>query len=169
MKKEEKQQRFEDNNELWCNLCKRFKPAQEFYPIKKYRYYSETNLGYRFYCAECEYNKRKPQNKEYHKKRVSRLKKKYVDMFGGQCQRCGYNEFIGSLHFHHIKPQEKEGIPTRIMYSKNEEIALRELDKCVLVCANCHQAIQNGYCRPKFVKVELGYVIEDSSIHNTTS
>jgi hypothetical protein len=66
-------------------------------------------------------------------------KKELIDLKGGKCIKCGYNKCDRALTFHHRVPSEKRfGLDiTNIMrYPKNE--VLIELDKCDLLCSNCH-------------------------------
>ena len=61
-----------------------------------------------------------------------------VEYKGGACVLCGYNKSHAALEFHHIDPHEKDiqiGVKANIAWSK---IKL-EIDKCVLLCANCHR------------------------------
>ena len=63
-----------------------------------------------------------------------------VNYLGGSCQRCGFNENLAALQFHHRDPNVKEfGINRGI--SKNFESVKAELDKCDLLCANCHATV----------------------------
>ena len=55
---------------------------------------------------------------------------------GGKCSRCGYNEYIQILHFHHLKDKVKE--VTRMMKEEHMKI---EAQKCTLLCPNCHAII----------------------------
>ena len=59
---------------------------------------------------------------------------------GGKCQRCGYDKCEGALQFHHRNPEEKEFTLGQINLSKDFSIdeLLQEVDKCDLLCANCH-------------------------------
>ena len=60
---------------------------------------------------------------------------------GGCCQCCNYNRYVGALEFHHLNPDEKDfGIASK-GYTRSWERNKEELDKCVLVCANCHREI----------------------------
>jgi len=64
-----------------------------------------------------------------------------VEYLGGKCQVCGYNRCLGSLVFHHIDSSTKEfGISSK-GHSRSWERVKEELDKCVLVCSNCHGEI----------------------------
>jgi predicted metal-binding protein len=79
-----------------------------------------------------------------------RIKAKMIEYKGGKCQICGYNECHGSLTFHHIDPNEKE-ISIGSMVRKWEKIK-PELDKCLLVCSNCHDEIHQGIIDPNELK-----------------
>lgn len=65
-----------------------------------------------------------------------RKKARAVAYKGGACQICGYNKSLVALHFHHRDPSKKDFIISRA--SKSWEAVLAELDKCDLLCANCH-------------------------------
>ncbi len=57
---------------------------------------------------------------------------------------CGYNTHVGALDFHHVDPSTKEfGVSNKGMTRSWEKIKA-ELDKCILVCANCHREIELG-------------------------
>jgi hypothetical protein len=63
---------------------------------------------------------------------------------GGKCQCCGYNKYVGALEFHHINSEEKDfGISAK-GYTRSWERVKEELDKCILVCANCHREIHGN-------------------------
>ena len=64
-----------------------------------------------------------------------------VTFKGGCCEVCGYNKCIAALEFHHLDPSEKEVSisTTNVAWS----IVLAELEKCVLLCANCHREAHN--------------------------
>lgn len=68
-------------------------------------------------------------------------KKRCVEYKGGKCQNCGYSKCLGSLIFHHLDPTRKEfGISSRTV----KWITLKtELDKCILLCSNCHGEIHD--------------------------
>ena len=65
-----------------------------------------------------------------------------IEYLGGHCTDC-LNEFPPYVYdFHHLNPEIKEHSITRIMGRKWENI-VTELDKCVLLCANCHRIREN--------------------------
>ncbi len=78
-------------------------------------------------------------------KSVMRTQKKKkliaVEAFGGKCCICGYNKCSEALEFHHLNKTEKELSPSYIIMRWSFERARPELDKCLLLCANCHREI----------------------------
>ena len=60
------------------------------------------------------------------------------------CVRCGESH-PACLHFHHLNPEEKRIEVARMAktnYSK--KAILDEMDKCVVLCANCHRKEHYG-------------------------
>lgn len=71
-----------------------------------------------------------------------RTKLKLVEYKGGKCQCCGYSKCIEALEFHHIDASSKEfSISGK---SSSFEKLKKEVDKCILVCSNCHKEIHAG-------------------------
>ena len=61
---------------------------------------------------------------------------------GGRCIVCGYSRYLGALDFHHIEPSKKElGIGNS---NFRLEEAIKEIEKCVLLCSNCHREYHAG-------------------------
>ena len=67
-------------------------------------------------------------------------KKKAIEYKGGECVICGYKGYSAAMDFHHLDPKTKEGLKQHKSFESNKE----ELDKCVLVCSNCHRGIHSG-------------------------
>ncbi len=53
---------------------------------------------------------------------------------------CGYNKCLSALEFHHIDPLKKDFNISQFRTTSFESIK-KELDKCDLLCANCHREI----------------------------
>lgn len=82
----------------------------------------------------------------YENQKLRGLKRKYeaVLVRGGKCERCGYDKNMSALDFHHINPDEKEfEIDIRKFSNTNLEDLQKEIDKCILLCANCHREEHN--------------------------
>ena len=88
------------------------------------------------HCEECG-DKQKQRIRERHKT----LKEKAVAYLCGKCIDCGLqSEYAEVYDFHHRNPEEKSmGVTKMIRASKRWEAIREELDKCVLLCANCHR------------------------------
>lgn len=63
-----------------------------------------------------------------------------IEYKGGKCIRCDYDKCVWSLDFHHRDPEEKD-LKWRHMRTWKFDNIKSELDKCDLVCANCHREI----------------------------
>lgn len=72
-------------------------------------------------------------------------KLKSLEYKGTKCSICSYDSCIRALDFHHLNPNEKEYSISGIMNHRWSFIK-KELDKCVLVCANCHREIHDKLC-----------------------
>ena len=75
------------------------------------------------------------------------FKQKLVDIKGGKCVKCGYNKSNAALQFHHLDPEEKDFQFSKYRltsFEKNKDKIMKELDKCILVCANCHAEIHSA-------------------------
>ena len=70
------------------------------------------------------------------------IKQRLIEYKGGKCQICGYNRCQEALDFHHINQSEKDY--TIYGGTKSFETLKKEVDKCILVCANCHREIHDG-------------------------
>lgn len=82
------------------------------------------------YCAACQTTVRR-----------ERIRRKLAEYKGGKCERCGYDKCTRALAFHHRDPKEK-----LFNISGNEcrswEIVKREVDKCDMLCHNCHAEVE---------------------------
>ena len=69
-------------------------------------------------------------------------KKELVDYLGGKCEKCGYNKNYASLTFHHKDITTKSfPISGRNLTDKPLETLYLEVDKCILLCHNCHSEL----------------------------
>ena len=62
----------------------------------------------------------------------------------GKSRVCGYDRSVEALEFHHIDPSQKTfGIAAK-GYTNGWDKMKAELDKCVLLCSNCHKEVEAG-------------------------
>ena len=123
-----------DNFSIPTNLIKKCEICGENFSVTQ-------NGGSRKYCYSCS-----PSYKTSEERATSitilrhAMKKEAVKRKGGKCEICGYNKCIEALQFHHSNPEEKEfQVSSGNIRSWKEY--WNEVQKCQLVCANCHAEI----------------------------
>ena len=80
-----------------------------------------------------------------------RKKERMVYVMGGKCQICGYDRCLRALEFHHINPKEKD-FTLSSANNINWDDTCEELQKCILVCSNCHEEIHAGIVKSSILK-----------------
>jgi hypothetical protein len=125
------------------------------------RFKKPIDYGVTRICPKCDrecninefYNRRGKENASVYcrvctniqsKQRQQNLKKEMINYKGGECQVCGYSRYQGALEFHHTNPNLKDFNISNLKHYKLDEVVKEELDKCVLVCSNCHREIHGG-------------------------
>jgi len=80
------------------------------------------------------------------KQRLDKRKRKVwaIDYLGGICMSCEQTFHPSVYEFHHLDPKEKDRDPSK-MLQLSLDVLTNELDKCILLCANCHHITHNGY------------------------
>ena len=87
------------------------------------------------------YADRREQNILAVSKRRKKIKLLAIEYKGGKCIICGYAKYVGALELHHLNPHDKKfGIGDK-GYTRSWDKVREELDKCVLLCANCHREV----------------------------
>lgn len=76
--------------------------------------------------------------------RQQHCKKLAVAYKGSKCLNCGFSEYLGALEFHHLDLKKKDSRISRMSNRKLTDELKQELDKCVLLCANCHRMAHAG-------------------------
>lgn len=79
------------------------------------------------------------------KKRRKFLKQKAVEYKGDVCQLCGYKHCVDALDFHHLNESKKRFGLSQNGITRSWQKVKEELDKCVIVCANCHREVHAGF------------------------
>lgn len=112
-----------------CPSCNEIKPLNEFYSRR-------GKEGSSVYCKLC--------TKKQTLDRQRKIKQDAINYKGGVCQECGYHRCNGALEFHHLDPSKKDFSISKLKgYKFNEKIKI-ELDKCVMLCSNCHREAHAG-------------------------
>jgi len=76
-------------------------------------------------------------------KRRRKLKQLAVEYLGGSCVKCGYNKSVSALDFHHVDPTTKSFGIAENGFTRSWDALQSELDKCILICANCHRELHH--------------------------
>ena len=105
-----------------CPHCERVLAPDKFYRRRR-------NNNFSVYCKDC--------SSQQVVARQQVFKEKCVAYKGGKCERCGYKKSLKALQFHHKDPNKKENIVSYFKLHKFEA-AIPELNKCAMLCANCH-------------------------------
>jgi len=129
LKKFELKSRSREKESRVCPRCDQEKKLDEFYQRR-------GKAGASSYCKVC--------TNEQTTERSKAFKKRAVEYKGGCCEKCGYKKYIGALEFHHLNPNEKDFQLGGIKLLELTEAIKEELDKCILVCSNCHKEIHGG-------------------------
>lgn len=83
----------------------------------------------------------KEQSKGKTRKRRKENKIRAVNYLGGECERCGLTSpYYSVFDFHHRNPEEKEADPGTLLH-RSWEVVFNEINKCMLLCANCHRIV----------------------------
>lgn len=96
--------------------------------------FEKSKNGYR--CKKCRSGNVAKQRKE--------LKARLVRESGGRCVNCGYNKSLWSLEFHHRDAATKDREVGHLIRDRKYEAAKAEVDKCDLVCSNCHGELEEA-------------------------
>lgn len=130
---------FPQEIERVCRDCKQLKMC------KWLSSFTQTGKPeYRPRCRDC-HNKylsrvrkaQRPRNTTLALDRKYVAKQRCVDYLGGRCVRCGYERCIKALTFHHRDPATKRFTVSQMLDASWAVLSV-ELDKCDLLCFNCH-------------------------------
>jgi 5-methylcytosine-specific restriction endonuclease McrA len=131
-------------NQQTCKEC------QQILPLENFEFNKKSSL-YRRICKICNYKK--------FKNKRNKQKDECITLLGSKCQNCGFKKFRSSMQFHHIKDKSIE-INNLIGRDYQKEKILIELDKCCLLCSNCHDAFHGSDIKLEFMKIKFGYTIK---------
>jgi hypothetical protein len=128
-----------------CTLCKKKLSYTEFHKRK------DTLDGYQSRCKKCAIEIAKSHYKNYSDEFKSRSKN-YILVFKNvvnnikakyKCCCCGFDNPI-CLDFHHLDSSKKDFNIAHLVTRKNKSDLVKEINKCVVVCSNCHRLVHDG-------------------------
>lgn len=84
-----------------------------------------------------------------------RTKTAAVKYKGGKCERCGWTGPIAAFEFHHIDDNKEFAVGA--CANKKWEVVKKEVDKCELLCSNCHRIEHAKHEEEDFLKEVENY------------
>lgn len=89
----------------------------------------------------------------YFHRRKRRIRQKIEQIVGYSCWICGYDKCKRNIHFHHVNEETKSfGLTARELMLKWDRI-WPEMQKCIVLCGNCHGEVHEGIISEEEVKV----------------
>ena len=126
-----------------CSKCNTEKQEDQFNYKNKSKSILQSN------CRSCQkimkdlhYQKNKKRYYEKNKKRKQDYKKWFIEYKKDlRCVKCDENH-PAVLDFHHQDPSKKDGgISAMIHFAHSKENILEEINKCIILCSNCHRKL----------------------------
>ncbi len=128
-----------------CIRCKRRRPEDQF--AIKHR--KSGRIYRKSYCRPCwnaylvERRKRDPEARKKHNAAVQRRKRELAEEVQHYktehpCVDCGYHWNPWQMQFDHPPGVTKVGDVAQLVYGGSPTKLWEEIEKCELVCANCH-------------------------------
>jgi uridine phosphorylase len=104
-----------------CSDCKKTLSKDNFY---------KKGLRLQSKCKKC--------HNKYCIKRWTNRKVEAIEYMGTYCLDCNKSYHYSVFEFHHLIPYEKDMSWIKMRLTSKDKMK-KELDKCVLLCANCHR------------------------------
>ena len=111
-----------------CRYCNKYYPESHFGVART----TETKVYRRHKCRAC-YRTTKQILQERYRKWFTDYKKKK------RCERCGFKDHR-ALDFHHLTTKAFT-IGDQAYYHYNPDRVKKEMEKCIILCANCHRIL----------------------------
>jgi len=104
---------------------------------KNLAYFYKNRNKYSCYCKDCSVRI------TTERRRIQ--KQNMLEYKGARCTICGFDKHPAALHLHHRDCSDKEFNFSRKNRMVMTDEIIKELDKCDVVCANCHAIIHAKY------------------------
>ena len=132
-------------------MLKKCKSCDVEHPISEFHRNRRSSDGHHYQCKLCVAVQRKGE----YTGAVARRKRQYAierrqnhqavinEVKRAGCRLCEEKE-ISCMDFHHVDPTQKNFILGSENAGRSLASILAEIDKCVVLCANCHRKIHAG-------------------------
>lgn len=109
--------------------------------LKQGKEYTESKHGQKVRKLYYQINKTQLNKKGYlARKKAIKLMIETLKING--CAICGYDKCNAALVFHHVNPEDKKFNLGN--FRQPVDKIVEEINKCILLCANCHREIHWG-------------------------
>lgn len=134
-----------------CRNCGETKSLDDFHKDGK----KSSKDGRHSYCKTCSIEKAKAAYRRQTPERKAELKQQALEKKRAMyeicntikdkhgCQKCPEKDPC-CLDFHHLDPSDKDKEVSWLAAHKNYQRMIDEINKCVVVCTNCHRKIHAG-------------------------
>lgn len=122
-----------------CSLCKEEKTLDCF-GVDRCR-----KDGRNVWCSECKNERNRQRYKGYNKTSHQKKKIRYYNILNSYsdkvCSKCNYtSNYWAPFDWHHVDNTTKRYELSSMVRHSEKEI-IEELDKCILLCSNCHRLL----------------------------
>ena len=126
-----------------CSKC------GESFPKEHYKIASRKQGYRRSECRTCMNKDKSIRAMKYYTEWMTKLIPQHLGMEKIRCLRCGYDRSLVAIEFHHSDPEKKEQMISALVrnispFGENKHKVLEEVDKCEIICSNCHREILLG-------------------------
>ena len=125
-KEYDRQRYLKNKEEVKRRRVERYWEDAEYYRQKQREYWQNNNYSEKYNTTE---------RKDALRKRYHQALSEAKEQLGGKCVKCGTTE---NLQFDHIHPKDKLFAITRQLLMSDRKKFQEELDKCQLLCIDCH-------------------------------
>jgi hypothetical protein len=120
-------------------MKRRYKRGDNFEVLTKRKYLDRWK---KYYYEKHEFHL--SRNRKYYLERMFEWYDWFKSMEILSCSKCGFDKHPKALDFHHTNPENKlfdigKFINGRQCNEENKKIIKEEIDKCIVLCSNCHR------------------------------
>ncbi len=128
-----------------CTMCKLDLPEDDTNFASRH---DRGKKQFQINCRECQKKYRRQHyldNKQKYVDKAKVYRQNFIEWFIDykktlRCESCGESRYW-VLDFHHKNPKEKDIEVSLVVRQCNKQKLLDEIEKCMVVCSNCHRDI----------------------------